>query len=331
MANINFKALLLALVLATSGASMAGCGLSDATDSELSEISVEDILNENSDNVLIDEHLNGVSFTTVENDDLKEISLIEAISFLEEVIRLYDFLPDTELKGVFIPKENEEFMEYIIQPGDTLSTIALKFNTSIDKIREDNQVGAVIYAGDVLKIKENSIFTPISIDEAQLLIEVWQSDNSTDEEKIAAAQRIYLEKERCAEWLRANGDNILEEAGIIIVKSSVVNACDYPIEKISDVKIRNENDAQEYEDIVIKDVSTNFLGNSENYDVNLDNDSALGTLLYNIYRHQTADKNEPTDEMLRRYRSTLEQFKEIIGSEQVIENGIFGDYVTLKK
>ena len=129
MANINFKALLLALVLATSGASMAGCGLSDATDSELSEISVEDILNENSDNVLIDEHLNGVSFTTVENDDLKEISLIEAISFLEEVIRLYDFLPDTELKGVFIPKENEEFMEYIIQPGDTLSTIALKFNT----------------------------------------------------------------------------------------------------------------------------------------------------------------------------------------------------------
>lgn len=46
--------------------------------------------------------------------------------------------------------------KYVIQPGDTLNTIAKKYNTSVEKILEQNQNITnpnIIYAGDYLVIK----------------------------------------------------------------------------------------------------------------------------------------------------------------------------------
>ena len=52
------------------------------------------------------------------------------------------------------PEESEDVVSYTIQPGDNLSVIAEKFNTTVDRLVELNRIENpnLVYAGDVLRI-----------------------------------------------------------------------------------------------------------------------------------------------------------------------------------
>ena len=56
------------------------------------------------------------------------------------------------------PEEPEDVVTYTIQPGDNLSVIADKFNTTVDRLVELNGIenSNLIYAGDVLIIQPGS-------------------------------------------------------------------------------------------------------------------------------------------------------------------------------
>ena len=55
-------------------------------------------------------------------------------------------------------EENLENRTYIVQPGDTLRGIALKFDTSVSWIKRQNKIfGDIIVTGDVLKIAPQSL------------------------------------------------------------------------------------------------------------------------------------------------------------------------------
>ena len=52
------------------------------------------------------------------------------------------------------PEEPEDVVTYTIQPGDNLSVIAEKFDTTVDRLVELNGIENpnLVYAGDVLRI-----------------------------------------------------------------------------------------------------------------------------------------------------------------------------------
>lgn len=64
-----------------------------------------------------------------------------------------------------VEKPVDNFILYTIKPGDTLSGIAAKYNTTYQKIAEDNNIQNpnVIYTGDQLKIYTNSKIPEIKI------------------------------------------------------------------------------------------------------------------------------------------------------------------------
>ena len=98
---------------------------------------------------------------------------IDPTPYLTESISVIEPIPEPTP----IPVDYEE---YLIQPGDTLSEIAEKFNTSVDTLCKINNIENpdLIYAGDTLLIPKNNT-TYYVIQEGDTLSEIAVKFNTT--------------------------------------------------------------------------------------------------------------------------------------------------------
>ena len=101
---------------------------------------------------------NYINYTVVQGDTLWDI----AKEFLGNGLRYVEISKANNLKNdiiypgmvLKIPKEKEVIL-YKVKKGDTLSSIAKKYNTTVDKLASDNNIKDknLIFVGQIIKIK----------------------------------------------------------------------------------------------------------------------------------------------------------------------------------
>lgn len=69
------------------------------------------------------------------------ILLLTSIAFSNEKLKFYIGNSENNIK-IYVKKDKEKptFIKYIVQPGDTLSLLAKRYNTTIKKIVSTNKI-----------------------------------------------------------------------------------------------------------------------------------------------------------------------------------------------
>ncbi|MCK5450920.1 MAG: L,D-transpeptidase family protein [Candidatus Omnitrophica bacterium] len=81
------------------------------------------------------------------------VSLLENFPNIEDAGEIRSLVEDLNMKIMLSPEVTEDSVEYSIQPGDTLSGIARKFNTTVSMVKKVNGItGDIIYPGRKLKV-----------------------------------------------------------------------------------------------------------------------------------------------------------------------------------
>ncbi|MFH1837185.1 MAG: L,D-transpeptidase family protein [Candidatus Omnitrophota bacterium] len=79
--------------------------------------------------------------------------LLESFPNIKDKDKIRSAIGDANIKMLISPEIQEGSIEYVIQPGDTLSAIARRFNTTVELIRKINGIqGDIIRSGQKIKI-----------------------------------------------------------------------------------------------------------------------------------------------------------------------------------
>ncbi len=80
-------------------------------------------------------------------------------------------LGDIHIKLAFSPRPMPEKEDYTVQPGDTLGALARRFNTTVELIRESNNLrGSLIRVGDRMRILQGEFSMEVSKSENDLVL-----------------------------------------------------------------------------------------------------------------------------------------------------------------
>lgn len=93
----------------------------------------------------------------------------------QKILKIRDFKEKVNMSLLFSPILDECSIEYIVKPGDSLSKIAKKFNTTVALIKRANKLSSdIIYPNQKLKV--NTCKFSIVVDKSQNLLFLKRND-----------------------------------------------------------------------------------------------------------------------------------------------------------
>ena len=331
--KIKVMPLVLSIVMTGSTLTLASCG---AKEEKVPATPIVKVLEENKDATFLDEGLMEREVTLYEANTSYKVSALEGLEDFENILNLYLIIDEIENQPNIEPEVYDktklelydEEIIYVVQPGDTLDSIAKKTGVTVEQLRTDNMLESYdIMAGDELLIINNPQLFLMPISEAELLGEEIASDNTPLARKKAAMGKLHLQKLAIEKWLKVNGNCLMENISLTAIKSSVVDAYGFGADKIDDVKLCSEKDNV---DSFHKDIRI-WEDNDVVIKANLENKSALSYLQDVVYYYQSnPTMDEITKKDINRYKETIKMINELILSDKYVDDGIFSDTIKLR-
>lgn len=327
MSKTKLKIFPAMVLVASLGCSLVGCG----NDENNSNKSFYSVVLENEADTCLDELLSSTRTMISDQDNMIELSLFDVINELEEKIAIYEELADFSLDEAFRDSEY-----YTVQEGDTLEEIAEANNISINKLIEWNDLDseASVEVNQKLRIMEKKVY---SLNELEELIEIFNSEDLTSEERIATAKEIGRYKDNTTKWLMDNANAIMEQLSTLTIKCSVLDALSLSEKSYSKVTILSQTEASEDSlyayDVFVQDYDVDKKGKAISKDVSLTgNLKKIQNYIYYLQANENCEKNEITNGEIKDLKDKLEALKKVVSSCPVIFNGFFHNNLkTFKK
>lgn len=316
------------LLVATMGCSLAGCGKSEKDGIAFNKVVTENMNDTCFDDVGVIEEV-----TISEKDGDMRVSLLEAVEQLEEKIAIYETLPEFSLDEAFKNEDNNETIDsiYTVKENDTLGEIAGKYGLTVEKLMSINNLDSdQLLVDQQLKVTTEKVY---SLDEVQELVKKFESEGLSSEQRVDVAKKIGKAKEDANNWLKDNGNNIVESLSMAVIKSSVLDSLDLSSDSFNKVRILSAADSYKNEvaDVSVSNYDVDKKGKAISKDLNLK--GTLSSLQSNIYNLQEGYKieTEINDKVVKYWKELLNMSKDVVSSKAELTGFLDKNNVKLQK